>query len=327
MENIYRNECITMDYYVTKLFYPEIYQGKNKRKNYFEGWYFKIVDFTGDHPLVIIPGISKNDFDPHAFIQVLYGGNQVEYVRYDITDFWYSESRFHIMIGDNYFSQDQINLNIQGENIKLKGKLTFSNLISFPKAWYHPGIMGPFSYLPFLECYHGVINIHHETNGLLNINGKILDYQRGFGYIEKDWGRSFPKKWIWFQSNHFPNGKTTVMFSVAKVPFLGTSFTGFFAILRYDKRILLFATYTGARIRKLYKEASLLEVVIEDLRFRLEMTVVYTDGGELKAPMNGRMIRTIKECTDAIVRVRLLTRKKRVLYDSTGTSAGFEIME
>lgn len=316
-----------MDYFLKKIFYPEIFQGKNKKRNYFEGWYFKMVDSTGDNPLVVIPGISRNESDSQAFIQVLYQGNQVDYIRYDISDFWYSESHFHIMIGDNYFSNNQMILNIQGPKVQIKGKITFSNAVPFPKTWYHPGIMGPFSYLPFLECYHGVINIHHETNGLLNINGKIYDYQRGYGYIEKDWGKSFPKNWIWFQSNHFPDGKTTVMFSVAKVPFLATAFTGFLAIFRYDKRILLFTTYTGARIRKLYKEDSLLEVVIEDLRFRLEMTVIHSDGGELKAPLYGKMVRTIKECTDAVVRVRLLTRKKKVLYDSSGTNTGFEITE
>lgn len=316
-----------MFYFLKKIFYPEIFQGKNKKRNYFEGWYFKMVDATGDNSLVIIPGISKNDTDSHAFIQILYRGNQVDYIRYDISDFWYSESHFHIMIGDNYFSRNQIILNLQGQKIQIKGKLTFNNRISFPKTWYHPGIMGPFSYLPFMECYHGVINIHHETNGVLNINGKIFDYQRGSGYIEKDWGRSFPKNWVWFQSNHFPDGRTTIMFSVANIPFLGTSFTGFLAIFRFDKRILLFATYTGARIRKLYWDDSILVVVIEDFRFRLEMTLIHSDGCVLKAPLNGKMVRSIKESTDAVVRVRLLTRKNKVLYDGTATNTGFEIKE
>lgn len=117
------------------------------------------------------------------------------------------------------------------------------------------------------------------------------------------------------------------MFSVANIPFLGTSFTGFLAIFRFDKRILLFATYTGARIRKLYWDDSILVVVIEDFRFRLEMTLIHSDGCVLKAPLNGKMVRSIKESTDAVVRVRLLTRKNKVLYDGTATNTGFEIKE
>ena len=31
-------------YIISKLFNPEIFQGKFKRKSYFEGWYYKIVD-------------------------------------------------------------------------------------------------------------------------------------------------------------------------------------------------------------------------------------------------------------------------------------------
>ncbi|NLP34140.1 MAG: hypothetical protein GX359_02975 [Clostridiales bacterium] len=316
-----------MTYLIKKVFYPEIFQGKYKKKNYFEGWYFKIIDSTTEHALVIIPGISINQEDSHAFVQIMYRGEQVDYIRYKISDFWYSENRFEIMVGDNYFSRYQISLDLQGRKISIKGKLRFSNPITFPKTWYHPGIMGPFSYLPFMECYHGVVNIHHDIYGVLDINGKILDFQGGFGYIEKDWGRSFPKNWIWFQSNHFPAGKTTVMFSVANIPFLGTSFTGFLAIFRYDDHVLLFTTYTGARIGKLYWDDKSLFVSIQDLRFRLEMHVIYSDGGVLKAPLNGKMARTIKESIDSTVGVRLLTRRGKLLYVGTGTNTGFEIKE
>ncbi|HSN58780.1 MAG TPA: hypothetical protein VLR72_04900, partial [Clostridiaceae bacterium] len=57
----------------SKLLKPEIFQGKNKIKNYFEGWYFKLSDETGGNSLAVIPGVSYGESkdDRHAFIQVL----------------------------------------------------------------------------------------------------------------------------------------------------------------------------------------------------------------------------------------------------------------
>ena len=55
-----------------------------------------------------------------------------------------------------------------------------------------PGVMGPFSFVPFMECYHGVVNIDHKISGSLMINNEEIDFTDGYGYIEKDWGKSFP---------------------------------------------------------------------------------------------------------------------------------------
>ncbi|QII81181.1 hypothetical protein G7057_00970 [Jeotgalibaca arthritidis] len=41
----------------------------------------------------------------------------------------------------------------------------------------------------------------------------------GKGYIEKDWGRSFPKNYIWIQSNHFNDNQRSLFFSYAHIPY------------------------------------------------------------------------------------------------------------
>ncbi|NLK27907.1 MAG: hypothetical protein GX306_06145 [Clostridiales bacterium] len=315
-----------MFYQWKKLFNPEIFQGKYKKRNYFEGWYYKLFDSTFMHPLIIIPGISMNQSDSHSFIQIIYQGTEVDYIRYDLTDFRYSEKEFALWIGDNYFTKNQINLHILSNKISIQGKLSFYNRIGFPKTLYHPGIMGPFSYLPIMECYHGIVNIHHQISGKLMIAGESINYDKGYGYIEKDWGTSFPKRWIWFQSSHFPKGKVTVQFSVAEIPFLGTSFEGFLSIFRYKNNIILFATYTGARIRYFYKSDTYLWITIQDLRFCLEIGVVAADGIELKAPIKGIMKRTILETTFATIRVRLSTRQGKLLYEGNGKNTGLEIV-
>ena len=55
------------------LWNPDMYHGWGKEKNYFEGWYFKIVDPTEQYAFAFIPGISIGQENQHAFIQVLDG--------------------------------------------------------------------------------------------------------------------------------------------------------------------------------------------------------------------------------------------------------------
>ena len=63
-----------MPYFLRKIWNDAIFQGKNKKKNYFEGWYFKIVNSEENEIYAIIPGISydKNGKGT-AFVQFFNG--------------------------------------------------------------------------------------------------------------------------------------------------------------------------------------------------------------------------------------------------------------
>jgi len=59
---------------IYKIWKPDIFQGSLKKKNYFEGWYFKLVDAASENIYAIIPGVSiRKEDKSHAFIQVLNG--------------------------------------------------------------------------------------------------------------------------------------------------------------------------------------------------------------------------------------------------------------
>ena len=78
--------------------------------------------------------------------------------------------------------------------------------------------MGPFSFVPFMECYHGIISMDHSIIGELSIKGKKVDFTSGRGYIEKDWGHSFPIGYVWMQSNHFSESKIPLNALLQKSP-------------------------------------------------------------------------------------------------------------
>ena len=186
-------------YFIKRLFNPEIFQGIYKRKNYFEGWYYKLIDQQRQVVLAIIPGIAigSSPKDAHTFIQVIDSiRGRVHHFKYPLDAFYADKNRFF-------------------------------DIVPFPKKMLAPGIMGPYSFVPWMECYHGIVNIHQKLKGNLNIAGDNISFDGGEGYVEKDWGRSFPEAWVWIQANHFDDKDTSFMFSIAKIPWFGSSFVGF----------------------------------------------------------------------------------------------------
>lgn len=244
-------------YFLRKLLNPDIYQGRYKKKNYFEGWYFKIIDKKTENALAVIPGVSFDKYrkECHAFIQVMDAHTcKVNYLKYNLSAFVFKKDQFEIEIGENYFSDKEIRLCIKEDELNIRGRLKFENIIAYPKTTWWPGIMGPFAFVPLMECYHGIINIHHDICGILDINGNEIDFSNGYGYIEKDWGRSFPEAWIWLQSNHFGKEDVSLMFSLAKIPWLGRYFLGFISFIRIKDKTYHFATYTKVKYSNIMKK-------------------------------------------------------------------------
>jgi hypothetical protein len=199
--------------------------------------------------------------------------------------------------------------------------------MEFPKTIFRPGIMGPFLYIPFMECYHDIVSIQHDIIGHLKICKKTVDFTNGIGYIEKNWGKSMPKSWVWFQSNHFQPDDVSLFLSVADIPCMGRCFQGFMAMFRYRDRIFLFTTYNGSWICKFYERNNKLILTFRDCRFRLDINITYAKGSKLVAPLNGQMCRNIIETIGSVVKVRFSDRKGNVLYEGIGTNGGLEIVE
>jgi len=106
--------------------------------------------------------------------------------------------------------------------------------------------MGPYTFAPFMECNHGIVSMDHGISGSLVINGEEIDFTGGRGYIEKDWGHSFPSAYIWMQSNHFAANGISFKASVARIPWLTGNFTGFISGLMIDGRL-----YPFHRVRRI----------------------------------------------------------------------------
>lgn len=304
------------------LWQPDMYHGWGRQRRYFEGWYFKVVAPEGRAALAVIPGISmKEDGEQHAFIQLLDGqAPRAYYYTFPAADFQPSDQHFALTLGPNYFSPDRLVLDLPN----LKGELELIQPHPWPKMLGAPGIMGWYSFVPFMECYHGVVSLHHHLQGHLALNDRPIDFSGGIGYIEKDWGRSFPSSWIWMQSNHFATpAPCCLMVSVARIPWLTGHFVGFIAGFLFEGELHRFATYTGAKLSVELDEPEVF-ITLTNPKTRLEVRGIAGAGGNLVSPISGEMTGKVNESLQGQLQLRFY-RNNELVFEGTGQHAGLEV--
>ncbi|MBL7747960.1 MAG: hypothetical protein JNM19_11060 [Chitinophagaceae bacterium] len=309
---------------LSAFFNPEQFHGWGKQRNYFEGWYFKLVNADETNAIAFIPGIAMDsNGSKHSFIQVLDGKKRTaSYHKFEADCFNPTPGLFHLAIKENHFSANELRLALPN----IQGTLQFSGNVPWPKPWYSPGIMGPFAFVPFMECYHGIVSMDHTISGKLVIDDGEIDFTGGRGYMEKDWGRSFPSAYFWMQSNHFTLPGISIKCSVAKIPWLRSSFVGFIAGIWLQDRLIRFTTYNRSFLRRSLADERTVDIVLENKNYLLQIIAHRNDATELASPINGFMNGRIAESMSSFLDV-LLTDKRnnKVLLHDTGRNAGLEV--
>ena len=318
-----------------KIYHPEIYQGSKKRqssKGYFEGWYFKTVSPQGI-ALAIIVGVALNKETSHAFIQTIDGTDgETTFSSFDISEFSTSQEPFSVSIGKNFFSKDTI---IIGDRTEIQGKLTFTNMIQLPIKFTRPGIMGWFRYVPRMECYHGVISLRHTVQGSLSLPHKELFFDKSNGYIEKDWGTSFPESYVWMQSNSFSTQNWSFMLSIAKIPWMRKYFRGFLGFLNINQRIIVFSTYTHASLEILHVTEKKITLCIQGKGHGFKNSLAHGEmvkieanresESSLAAPTAGHMDRRIGESIHAQISPQY-SKEGKLIFADTSIYSGLEMV-
>ena len=306
------------------LWNPECYHGWGRKKRFFEGWYYKLVSQNQQHALALIPGIAMDTSgQKQAFIQLLDGKNlKGTYHKFHAKQFKPTAKKHALKIENNFFSEKMLVLDLPN----IKGELFFDNLKPWSNSFFSPGIMGPFSFVPFMECYHGVLSMNHSIKGRLDFNGESLSFDNGKGYMEKDWGHSFPEGYIWMQSNHFAKKDTSVKVSVAKIPFLKSSFIGHIAGLLINGKLIEFTTYNGTKLNTCKVSHENVQIEMQNRYYTLKINAKREKATSLAAPISGFMTGRIEESMDAKIHVILIDKKtnQRLLND-TGSSAAIEV--
>lgn len=302
--------------------HPELYHGKQRSRPYFEGWYFKQASAN---TACIIPGVYRGTepSEDIAFIQLIFSSGETYFIEYPYEAFHYQKDRFEVWIDRSFFSVKRVMLNIKHPNINVEGELFYSGITPLETSVFSPSIMGPFSYLPHMQCNHGVLSLTHVVSGSLRYQNKQISFNNGYGYIEKDWGEAFPSHWLWMQCNDY---ESSAMFSIADIPVGPLTFKGLICVLLLNGKQYRFATYNSGKVSSITQEDNRITVVVKRGRYQLNICAKGNQFGVLKAPTKTGMNRDIDECVDAEFTVTLLRNSKK-LFSRRYKNGGLEMLD
>ena len=249
-------------------------------REYFCGLYFKCQ--SKDKTVAVIHAYHRAGDKTTCSIQIITDSGAWNVVfPYDV----YSEEKRAgvVRIGGNYFGKDKMALDIEENGFSAHGSVSFGKLTPIKYD-----IMGPFRFVPFMECRHSVTSMFHTVDGEIRINGELFVFSGDIGYIEGDRGYSFPKVYSWTQCC-YDGG--SLMLSVADIPFGPVHFTGIIGVIYADGKERRIATYLGAKAEKI--EGG--EIVIRQKKLKFTAKLIEKHAHSLYAPVGGEMTRVIRE--------------------------------
>lgn len=244
----------------------------------FYGWYLKSQSDT--QMFAVIPAVHQNGKQRTCSIQLI---TDREAWNAEFSSDMFRKEGQELFIGANRFGPEGIWIDIQKPGLTVTGSLEANSLM--PLRY---DIMGPFAFLPFLECRHSVYSMYHSVNGTIQLNNQTFHFRNAKGYWEGDEGISFPKQYAWTHC-FFDDG--SLMLSVAEIPLFGFHFTGIIAVILWRGKEYRLATYLGAKIKQLSRR----KIRIVQRNTELEITLFDIPKCPLKAPAYGDMKRTIQE--------------------------------
>ena len=233
------------------------------KKNYFFGKYYKFISESGFSFAIII----ANSNEGHS-IQLITNDNSYQIIDLESVK----------IINDNHFV-----FSIKQDDINLEGNLYLGTLNPLTKK-----VMGPFSYVPFMECRHDIYSMYHSVRGEIALNNNTIIFNDGIGYIEGDRGRNFPSKYIWYNSVTKDN---TITIAIASIPIGFIKFTGVLCFIKNKDDEFYFCTWNRVKIKELNSGV----IRLKKGKYELLVNISLNDGHKLKAPIKGSMVRYIKE--------------------------------
>ena len=275
-------------------------------KGYFYGWYLKCQSDT--QTLAVIPAVHRSGRKCACSIQLITDDGSWTI---PFSGDMFRRAKDVIAIGKNRFGRRGIRLAIHTPEVTVKGQLRFGPLTPLKYD-----IMGPFAYVPHLECRHSVWSMRHSVCGTVYVNEEKYSFNNAWGYWEGDRGCSFPKEYAWTQCC-FPDG--SLMLSVADIPIAGFHFNGVICVLLWRGREYRLATYLGARAVRIRDGA--IQIVQGNLK--LEARLLKRAAKPLQAPTMGDMVRTIHESAASRAYYRFM-KGNHTLFAFETDKASFE---
>ena len=279
---------------------PSSLKGAFERNKYFEGWFQKIYSSEHQASFVIIYGYATaNSPDTFGFIQLLLPGKLPRLLYFPKNEITCDKDRHIMVMGKNKMSKDSIEIDTKDIRIKLNFKndqliQTFKNS------------MGYSYFVPNLPCYHSVLNAYHFVSGEIRHGDVQYSLVNEMGYLEKNWGTSFPESYLWLHAIDPKNSQISLLFSRAEIKWLGKKFIRHVGHFRIDGMEIDLRELRNISIITLDQNPEKQIIRIESKSLKLDISINLGKNVILKGPTNGELSRDIIHHTDAVIDVNMI---------------------
>ncbi len=267
--------------------YPTLLQGDITKCNYFEGWFQKIYVPELNKSIIIIYGFATgNELTKTGFIQLFVPGNDVIHINFPQHQITLSKRKHEVKLGPNYFSTNRIH--IEHELVELD-----IEIIPQTKKVLKQNSMGIFYLVPGLPCYHSVLQINSSIQGIIKINNELIQLTHASGYLEKNWGISFPEKYFWMHAQDPLNSTNQILYSQAEMRWRNKTFIKHVGFIQLNGR--------SFDLRKIHRKqlvcnvynSNQLEISIDHMGIFLYFDLDEATNTSFKSPSNGKMTNKI----------------------------------
>ena len=227
----------------------------------FEGWYYRISDPEREASWVIITAFWRDEAGAErAFVELIEGSSGASYQRVfegpaqgvDLARISEQRGEFAFWVGEEdslYLSADLISGRFRsdvGELVDIELKVEGCAYWGDPRTTSDRWTMGWVTELPGPPLKWHVHHLKGRASGELSVNGVVTRFDQLPVHQEKNWGRAFPSKWVWFQSNSF-DGRPDVAIAGAGGPIfaINGSPEGYMLGLRWRERFFSWRTQDG----------------------------------------------------------------------------------
>lgn len=278
--------------------HPTLLQGDITKNNYFEGWFQKVYIPEQNTSIIIIYGIATgNELTKTGFIQLLIPGHEVIHLDFPQHEVALSKRKHEVKLGPNYFSSNRIHIKNKRVQLDL-------DIIPVAKKAFQQNSMGNFYLVPGLPCYHSVLQVNSFVKGHIKINNELIQLTRLSGYLEKNWGTSFPEKYFWMHAQDPLNSNNQVLYSQAEIKWGNKTFIKHLGFIHLNGKSVDLRKMHRKHISHTLSDRNQLELSFNLLgltfNFDLEDTLI----AAFKSPYNGNMSNNILHNIDVPIQVK-----------------------
>jgi hypothetical protein len=291
---------------------PSSLKGNFKEDKYFEGWFQKVYSKKHKSSFIIIYGYAtRNSYDTFGFIQVLIPNENIKILYFPKSEISCDPNRHIIRMGNNMLTTELIRINSSNLNIHL-------NLSNNQPIQTFKNSMGYTYFIPNLPCYHSVMNSSHVVAGKIFYNDVRYTLDNEIGYLEKNWGTSFPETYFWLHAVDPTDRQVSLLFSRAEIKWLGQKFIKHIGHFHFDGKEI------DLRDLKHFSYSSFMPspenqiLRITSKAISLEISILYRKKVKFKGPKEGQLSRDIYHYTDALINVCLIQNQKTRLFQLIG---------